>query len=103
MLHQGTPAEAVNPCDYYDFEVDVEPGRYSVRLNVGDKEHATWQRISVEGVNLGTYSLAQNEFQWTPETVIPVRDGRLTIRLHIKSDNSLYAAVKRIQYQRVRR
>jgi len=103
VLHQGTPAEAVNPCDYYDFEVDVEPGRYSVQLNVGDKEHATWQRIGVEDVNIGTYSLRQNEFQWTPATVIPVRDGHLTIRLHIKDDNSRYAAVKRIQFQRIRR
>ena len=99
MLHQGTPAEAVNPCDYYDFEVDVEPGRYRVRLNVGDQEHATWQRVSVEAVNIGTYSLGQNEFQWTPATAIPVRDGRLTIRLHIKDDSSRYAAVKRIQFQ----
>ena len=103
MLHQGTPAEAVNPCDYYDFEVDVEPGRYSVRLNVGDKEHATWQRVSVEGVNIGTYSLRQNEFQWTPATAIPVRDGQLTIRLYVKNDNSRCATVKKIQFQRIRR
>ncbi len=102
VLHQGIPAEAVNPRDHYDFEVDVEPGRYSIQLKLGDREHATWQRVSIEGIDVGTYSLAQNELQWTPETVVPVKDGRLTIRLQIKDDNSLYAAVKRIQYQRVR-
>ena len=101
VLHQGTPAETINPSDYYDFEVEVQPGRYSVRLNVGDQEHATWQRVSVEGVNIGTYSLTKNELQWTPETVIPIRDGRLTVRLHIKDDNSRYAAVQRIQFQRI--
>jgi len=65
--------------------------------------HASHCTVRVDGVNIGTYSLAQNEFQWTPEAVIPVRDGRLTIRMHIKDDNSLYAAVKRIQFQRIRR
>ena len=103
VLHQGMPAEAANPGDHYDFEVDVEPGAYRVRLKLGDLEHATWQRVSIEGVNIGSYSLGQNELKWTQATVVPVRDGHLTIRFHIKDNNSLYAAVKRIQFQRVRR
>ena len=102
ILHQGTPAEAINPNDYYDFEVDVELGRYSVSLKLGDEEYDTWQRIEIEGVNIGSYPVAVNKLRWTQHKEVFVKDGQLTIRFYVKGDNSRYATVKRIHFAIVR-
>ena len=83
-MHANTPSPAVNPNDYFDFEVAVVPGTYRVSVLVGDPYGPTWQEVSCEDKGLGEYDLRTGQRQWTPELDVPVADGRLTIRFRLK-------------------
>jgi len=54
---------------------------------VGDPK-STWQKLTFEGVDAGTYNQGAGNFAKTPTKKVDVKDGRLTIRIHIKSDNT---------------
>ncbi len=83
-LFAGTSAAATNPQDHYDFEIAVPHGRYALQALLGAANLATWQRVFFEGVAAGTYDLEPSAFAWTPERIVRVGDGRLTIRLHLR-------------------
>ena len=99
-LFAGTAAEAVNPNDYYDFEIDVENGYYDVRARVGDRDAASWQQVLFEGVDAGTFSQAAGAFVWTPKQTVAVRDGKLTIRLALK-DASTLAGLRMLSFAKI--
>jgi hypothetical protein len=84
-MHTNTVRPVTNPDDYCDFEVQVTNGRYLVIARVGDLYTKTWQRVEIEGVDAGTYAL-NRKVQTTKEMRVPVRDGRLTLRVHLKND-----------------
>jgi hypothetical protein len=99
VLHQGTPAEAANPKDHYDFEVAVEDGEYVVSARVGDRLSPSWQRVQFESLDAGTYRLDAGRFAWTPEKTVRVADGKLTVRIHLK-DRSTRAGLSQLDFQR---
>ena len=96
-LFRGTRSEAVNPEDYFDFEIAVPNGRYAVNLLLGDVNHPTWQRVEVEGVSLGSHELSASQLNWTRERIAGVTDGRLTIRIYLK-DGATYAAPSEVLF-----
>jgi murein DD-endopeptidase MepM/ murein hydrolase activator NlpD len=96
-LFDGTISEAVNPEDYYDFEIAVPNGRYAVNLLLGDANQRTSQRVIVEAAPFGSYDLEPNQLTWTRERRVQVTDGRLTIRLYLRDDTT-YAALSEILF-----
>lgn len=88
VLHEGTKAECVNPNDYYDFDIAVENGTYTVSVMVGDINQPSWQKLSFNDVDAGTYEQGANQFTWTPEHRVEVTDDRLTVRLGLRDRNT---------------
>ena len=88
IMHQQTLHPARNPQDWFDFEIAVENGTYRVRVEAGDHYAATWQRVEFEGVEAGTFGLPRGELRWTEEKRVTVRDGRLTVRIHLRDDRT---------------
>jgi murein DD-endopeptidase MepM/ murein hydrolase activator NlpD len=97
IMHNDTPRPAVNPNDYIDFEVAVVPGTYRVNVLVGDQYGPTWQEVSCKGKSMGEYDLKAGQRQWTPETTVPVPDGRLMIRFRLK-DGAVPAGVGELYF-----
>jgi len=97
-LFEGQPAQCTNPDDWYDYEIEVENGKYRVSSSVGDCFLPTWQKVEYEGVMAGTYQLNTGEFAWTPEKVVTVNDGKLTIRLYL-ADQTRKAGISKILFQ----
>lgn len=97
-LFAGTPAEATSADDHYLFEIAIPQGprRVQVRVSVGDHNHATWQRVSFEGVPAGEYRLEANRFAWTPAVRVPVEDGKLTVRIDV--DGHLPAGISELVF-----
>lgn len=88
-MFADSPGETTNPDDFYVFEVAVPPGEYVVRALVGDVEYPSWQHITFEGTDVGEYALEANRFAWTPTARLPVTDGKLTVRIDIRTDNTV--------------
>jgi murein DD-endopeptidase MepM/ murein hydrolase activator NlpD len=85
-LFAGTPAQATNPHDYYAFRIDVPDGVYEVQACVGDSLAPTWQTVTVQGIDAGTYALPANRYAWTPVTRVTVTDQKLVIRIHLRDE-----------------
>lgn len=98
-LFNGTKASAVNPKDYFDYEIKVSNGTYRIRSLMGDLKEASWQRVEFEGIDAGTFSLNAGELRWTNERVVKVKDGRLTVRIYINSEKNQYAGISQIVFQ----
>ncbi len=96
-LFKGTVSEAINPESYYDFEIVVPDGNYAVNLLLGDVNEPTSQQVEVEGVKMGTFELRANHLSWTGRRKVAVRDGRLTVRIHLKDGNT-YASLSEILF-----
>lgn len=99
ILHKGTPAEVVNSVDYLDFEVAVEAGEYAVSIRVGDHLAPSWQKVFLGGADAGTYQLEANEFVWTPEKIVTIRDAKLPVRLELRDANN-YAGVSQLSFRK---
>lgn len=99
-MHAGTAHPAENPNDYFDFEVAVQNGAYRIMAEVGDVYSDTWQAIEFEGMKAGTYTLRAGPPRWTPEQIVTVNDGRLTIRIHLK-DELTPAGLRNLNFARV--
>ncbi len=97
-LFEGQPARCTNPLDWYEYEIDVDPGIYRIRASVGDCLLPSWQKVEFEGVIAGTYELDAGEFTWTPERIVKVQDGRLTVRIYL-ADQSRKAGINQIVFQ----
>jgi hypothetical protein len=87
-LFAGTGVAATNPANHYDFEIAVPNGRYALRAMLGDGNLSTWQRVSIEGVDMGVFDLEPNAFAWTVEQIVSVNDNRLTIRLELRDEKT---------------
>lgn len=98
-LFAGTPAEATNPEDMYTFAVDVEPGQYEVKAQVGDWYNPSWQRVEFNSVDAGTYDLAKGQTTWTPPCRVDAGQGQLLVRLHLHDQTSI-AGLCRFVFER---
>jgi len=85
-LFRGTSIECINPDGYYDYEINVSPGVYRIRAEVGDVSEPSWQKVEFEGVLAGTFDVPANGFKWTTERAVKVTDGRLTIRIFLSPE-----------------
>jgi len=97
ILHADTPAPAVNPNDYVDFEVAVVPGTYRIRVRVGDAYGPSRQEVACGGTSLGTYDLPAGRLRWTPEATVQVPGGRLRVRFR-GGDGNTPAAVRELYF-----
>ncbi len=99
ILFQGSKAQAINPGDYFDYEINVRNGVYRVRARVGDLEEASWQRLQFEGIASGTYELKGGEQKWTTEKAVRVEDNKLTIRIFVDPKINKVAGLSEIVFQ----
>lgn len=98
-LFAGSKAVAVNPHNWFDYEISVPNGIYRIRAKVGDLVLPSWQKIEFEGVAAGTFSLPAGEQKWTNERIVKVDDRKLTIRVHIDETNEKNAGISEIVFQ----
>ncbi|MFC1714244.1 M23 family metallopeptidase [Candidatus Poribacteria bacterium] len=87
VMFQGSPSPAVNPSNYFDFEIAVENGWYGVGARIGDVYAKTWQRVCIEGTDAGVYEL-DHELRSIPDVKVLVTDGKLTVRLELRDDGT---------------
>lgn len=87
-LFRNHTAAATNPRDFYEFEIAVPDGCYNVKARVGCKDAASWQKIVFEDIFEGTHALSAGEFAWTQRREVVVEDGRLTIGINLKDDQT---------------
>lgn len=99
VLFAGSNAECTNPENYFDYEINVRNGTYRIRAKVGDLLLPSWQKIDLEGVPAATLSLDAGETKWTPEKIVRVKDGRLTVRIYIDEQNKKVAGLSEIVFQ----
>ena len=82
-----------------NYEIGVKNGVYRIRAKVGDLFLPSWQNIVYESVDVDTFQLAPGEMKWTPEKVIKVKDGKLTIRIFIDVMENKTAGLSEIVFQ----
>jgi hypothetical protein len=100
ILFSQKKASCKNPNNWYDYEISVHNGVYRIRAKVGDISHSSWQKIQFENVLASTYSLEAGEQKWTPEKVVKVNDGKLTVRIFVKENNIKPAGISQIVFQK---
>ena len=100
ILFEGTPAQARNPENFFEYRMNVRNGTYRIRAKVGDLYLPTWQKIEFEGLVAAEKSLPAGDFDWTPERVVKVEDGKLSIRIYVDPDNQKVAGISEIVFQR---
>lgn len=99
VLFDGTVAEAKNPAGWYDYEICVPNNTYRIRAKLGDVELLSWQKVAFEKVDVGTITTEKGQFAWTPERVVKVTDGRLTVRIYVDETNEKVAGISEIVFQ----
>jgi fibronectin type 3 domain-containing protein len=99
VLFDKTPAKVVNPKSYFDYEIHVPDGRYRIRAKVGDVELPSWQKVVFEGVETNLITNEKGQFSWTPERIVKVVDGRLTIRIYFDETSGKAAGLSEIVFQ----
>lgn len=97
-LFAGQAAQSTNPQKYFDYEINVKNGIYRIRALVGDCMKPSWQKVEYEGVIAGTWSLEAGVTTWTPEKIVKVRDGKLTVRIYT-GENDQIAGIGEIVFQ----
>lgn len=95
----GTVAKCTNPDGWYDYEINVSPGIYRIRAKVGDCELPAWQRLTFEGVDAGFLLTEKGQYIWTPEKVVRVNDGKLTLRIYLNEKENKPAGISEIVFQ----
>lgn len=98
-LFVGQPAMCTNPSDYYLFEINVREGIYRIRASVGDCLLPSGQKVEFEDQPAGTFKLLPGEFVWTPERIVRVNDGRLSVKIHL-IPGSPVAGISKIVFQK---
>ncbi len=93
-------AACENQNGYYDFEINVRSGVYRIRAKMGDLKLESWQKLEFENVRAGIYDLQPGEQKWTPERVVKVNDGKLTVRIFVDETNKKVAGISEIVFQR---
>ena len=98
-LFAGTKAQCTNPLPFYDYTIAVKNGTYRIRAKVGDIDQASWQKISFENVEAGTFALRAGQQTWTGEKVVRVSDFRLHVRIYVSPDSNSVAGLSEIVFQ----
>lgn len=101
VLFEETPAQTVNPVDYYEYRIIVRNGTYRIRAKVGDALLPSWQKIEFEGLDAGTKILKAGDYSWTGERIVKVSDGILNVHIHVDSENNQVAGLSEIVFQAV--
>lgn len=99
VLFDKTPSKVVNPKSYFDYEIHVPDGKYRIRAKVGDVELPSWQKIVFEGVETNVITTEKGQFSWTPERIVKVADGRLTVRIYLDETSGKVAGLSEIVFQ----
>jgi hypothetical protein len=99
-LFENTAAVCTNPNDYYDYEINVYNGVYRIRAKVGDFNLPTRQKVVFESIETKEISNNAGQFTWTPEKVVKVNDGKLTVRIFVDKNNEISAGISEIVFQR---
>lgn len=99
-LHVGTPAECENPSSYYEFEVLVKNGIYSVNATVGDIKLPTSQKIFFENTSVGVFETQGSRNEKTEDIKVEVSDNQLTVRLEL-IDAEQYAGLMELHFKRI--
>ncbi len=99
-LFEGTAAECTNPNDFYVYEINVHNGVYRIRAKMGDISLPTWQKVVFEGIETNEISINAGQFIWTPEKVVKVNDGKLTVRVFVDENNEKPAGISEIVFQK---
>ena len=100
VLFEDTSAEARNPKNFYEYEINVRNGTYRIRAELGDLFLPSWQKVSFEGVDAGEFSLEAGQSTWTTERAVNVKDGTLTVRIYVDEQNKKVAGLSQIVFQR---
>lgn len=95
----GTSAQAVNPNNFCDYEINVRNGVYRISAKVGDVELQSWQKIEFEGIDAGTFALEKGIQKWTSEKVVKVEDTKLTVRIYFDDKNNKVAGLSELVFQ----
>ncbi len=98
-LFNGQPAMCTNPYDYFLFEINVREGIYRIRASVGDCQLPSGQKVEFEDQPAGTFMLSPGEFAWTPERIVRVKDGRLSVKIYLAPGNQV-AGISKIVFQK---
>lgn len=98
-MFMGEKASCTNPNNWYDYEINVRNGVYRIRAKMGDQFLPTWQKVVFEGVNAAIYTLQAGELKWTPEKVVKVKDGKLTVRIFVDEKKNTTAGLSEIVFQ----
>jgi len=99
-LFAHTKAQSTNPENYYDYEINVQNGVYRIRVQVGDLELPSWQKVEFEGIDAGTFQLTAGEYNWTAERVVKIKDFNLSVRIYIDPTNQEVAGLSEIVFQK---
>ncbi len=99
ILFQGTPAQVSYPNDFCEYEINVRNGVYRISAKVGDVEQKSWQKIEIEGIEAGTFSLEKGVQKWTSEKVVKVEDTKLTVRIYFEAKNNTIAGISELVFQ----
>jgi hypothetical protein len=94
----GDGFRAKCPEEKFRFAVRVEPGKYRVWAEVGDRTAASNQRVSFNEVDAGVYILEGGSFVRTEEKVVQAPKGLLTVGLEFVDDNRV--AIHRLLFER---
>jgi murein DD-endopeptidase MepM/ murein hydrolase activator NlpD len=87
-MHTNTRRPATNPNNYFDFEIAVPNGDYIINAKIGNNYGPTWQEVHFENIEAGVFDLPVPMVIWTGEKRVKVSDGRLTIRIAVKDNNT---------------
>jgi len=98
-LFRGSTAQATNPNNYCEYEINVRNGVYRIRARVGDVEKASWQKIEFEDIDAGTFSLDPGVQKWTSEKVVKVEDTKLTVRVYFEEQINTIAGLSELVFQ----
>lgn len=98
-LFVNSNAECVNPQDCFEYEINVNNGVYRIRAKTGDVELPSWQKIEFEGIHGAEFSQLPGEMKWTPEIIVRVNDGKLTVRIYIDKKSKRVSGLSEIVFQ----
>ncbi len=97
-LFQNSPAECINPFNFFEYFINVRNGVYRISANVGDLKEESWQKVEFNGVLAAEYTLNAGELKWTSEKAVKVTDGKLRVRIY--HNKNKIAGISEIVFQR---
>lgn len=100
VLFENTPAQCINPNEYFEYQISVSNGTYRIRAEVGDLFQPSSQKTEFNGIPAGTRELRAGQFDWTNERAIEVQNGKITVRIYPGKENERVAGLSQIVFQR---